>query len=133
MQIARFFFVAGSGLVLDIAVAWSAKNFLGLPIWLAASLGFGLGAITNYALHEFWTFYDPIRRPSVASAVRYGLALGVTLLTRIGAVIVLTELFGKVRPLVVLVAAAAVSFLVHYVISKHFVFFDRAKLQRQNI
>ena len=133
MQIARFFVVAGSGLVLDIAVAWTAKTFLNFPMWLAASLGFGLGAITNYALHELWTFYDPIRRPSVASAVRYGFALGVTLITRIGAVIALTELFGKVRPLVVLIAAAAVSFLVHYSISKHFVFSDCPKLRRTNL
>lgn len=122
IEAARFFAVAIAGLVLDLAVAWSAVRLLGLPLWLAAAVGFAVGAGVNYALHELWTFREGARRLSAGRALRYGAALAATLGSRVGTVAVLATLVGDAYPLPVLLAGAGVSFLVNYLISKHFIF-----------
>ena len=58
MEAARFLAVAVAGLILDLAVAWSAARYLGLPLWLAAALGFAVAAAMNYALHEALRLYE---------------------------------------------------------------------------
>ncbi len=127
MEVARFFAVAVVGLALDLAVAWSAAQLLGLPLWLAAAIGFAIAAIANYGLHELWTFRSAARRLSAARALRYSFALGITLAIRVSTVAALAAIFGDARALAVLVAGAGVSFCVHYLISKHFVFFMAPK------
>lgn len=127
MQVARFFAVAVIGLSLDLAVAWSAAQILGLPLWLATAIGFAIAAIVNYALHELWTFRSASRRLSAARALRYTFVLGITLGTRIGSVAALAAIFGDARALSVLTAGAGLSFCVHYLISKYFVFFYGAE------
>lgn len=127
MEALRFFAVAVAGLVLDLAVAWSAARFLGLPLWLAAALGFMVAAGLNYVLHELWTFRGGARRLSGGRALRYGLALAATLAARVLTVALLAALVGEAWPLPVLIAGAGVSFVVNYLISKHFVFRSEPK------
>jgi putative flippase GtrA len=122
MEAARFFAVAVAGLALDLGVAWFAARLMGLPLWLAATLGFIVAAVVNYALHELWTFRDGARRLSGGRALRYGAALAATLGARVATVAALAALVGNSHALPVLLAGAGVSFFVNYMISKHFVF-----------
>lgn len=122
MEGVRFFAVAVAGLILDLAVAWSAAHFLGLPLWLAAAIGFLVAAGMNYVLHELWTFQGGAQRLSGARALRYALALAATLAARVLTVAGLAVIVGEAWPLPVLIAGAGVSFVVNYLISKHFVF-----------
>ena len=125
----RFFAVSVAGLVLDLAVAWSAARLFGLPLWLAAATGFAVAAAMNYALHELWTFRAGARQLSAGRALRYGAALAATLAARVAAVALLAALWGDNRALPVLVAGAGVSFCVNYLISKFFVFRPPAELK----
>jgi len=122
MEAARFFAVAVGGLVLDLAIAWSAAHIFGLPLWLAAAVGFILAAGANYIMHELWTFREGARQVSSIRAFRYGLALALTLMTRVLVVAVLTAILGDRQALAILLAAALVSFCVTFAISKKFVF-----------
>lgn len=122
IQAARFFAVAIAGLALDLAVAWSAAILLGMPLWLATALGFAVAAGANYAAHELWTFRHGARQLSFARGTRYGAALAATLAARVATVAALTMLVEIAEVLPVLLAAAAVSFFINYLISKHFVF-----------
>ena len=88
----RFFAVSVAGLVLDLAVAWSAARLFGLPLWLAAATGFAVAAAMNYALHELWTFRAGARQLSAGRALRYGAALAATLAGRVAAVALLEPL-----------------------------------------
>lgn len=127
MEAARFLAVALIGLAVDIAVAWSASYYLGLPLWLAAAVGFVIAAALNYALHQLWTFRLGMQRPTAGRVLRYAIALCATLVTRIATVAALAGIFGDTYALPVLIAGAGVSFTVNYLLSKHFVFRPRDK------
>lgn len=127
MEAARFLAVAVIGLIIDLAVAWSAARFLGVPLWLAAGIGFVVAAALNYVLHELWTFRDGMQKLSAGRGARYAIALAVTLGVRIAVVALLVVIFGSAYTLPVLVAGAGVSFCVNYVLSKFFVFRPNAK------
>ena len=122
MEVARFFVVAMAGLALDLALAWSAAALLGLPLWLAAVLGFTVAAGANYAAHELWTFRTGLRRLSAGRALRYGVALTATLGARVAAVAALAARAPETPALAILGAGAGVSFCVNYLVSKHLVF-----------
>lgn len=129
MEPARFLIVAVIGLALDLTVAWSAARLLGLPLWLCAAIGFTVAAIANYVLHELWTFRSASRRLSVTRALRYGYALGITLATRVCSVAALVAMFGDGQALLVLIVGSGISFIAHYLISKHLVFFDNKSIK----
>lgn len=129
MEFARFFIVAVAGLALDLAVAWSAARFFGLPLWLSAATGFTVAAIANYTLHELWTFQSAMRRLSAARALRYCTALAMTLGTRVAIVAALAAILSDTLTLPVLIAGAGASFCINYLINKHFVFFNRTDLR----
>lgn len=122
MEMLRFFVVAVGGLVIDLAIAWSAAHFLGLPLWAAAGLGFVVAAALNYVLHELWTFREGEQELSAGRATRYGVALAATLAVRVATVALLAGLFGQGYALPILVAGAGVSFCANYLLSKYFVF-----------
>ncbi|KAA8606145.1 hypothetical protein AL036_15860 [Salipiger aestuarii] len=122
MEILRFFSVSVLGVVADLAIAWTAAQLFGLPLWLGATIGFTAAAAGNYALHERWTF----RRDAAGLSRRRGLqylAVSVaTLLTRLAVVIALERTLGGAWPLAILIAGAGVSFLVNFFLSKFLVF-----------
>lgn len=127
MEAARFLAVAVLGLIIDLAVAWSAARFLGMPLWLAAALGFVVAASLNYVLHELWTFRDGPQKLSTGRSARYAIALAATLGVRVAVVALLALMFGNAYALPVLVAGAGASFCVNYVLSKYFVFRPNSK------
>lgn len=122
-EILRFGLVAVAGLVLDIALSWSLAVLAGLPLTLAAAVGFCAAAAMNYLLHEFWTFRHGAPRPSLGRAMRYLGALGATLAVRLVAVALLARILGtEGRELAILLAATGLSFLANYLVSKFLVF-----------
>ena len=122
MEAVRFLTVAVAGLALDLAVSWSAARLLGLPLWLAAAVGFCVAATINYLLHELWTFRGGERRLSVGRFIHYAMTLTATLGTRVATVAVLVAIFGEGKALLVLVAGSCVSFGVNFMMIKFLVF-----------
>ena len=122
-ELIRFGIVAVVGLVVDIAVAWSLAKFIGLPLILAATAGFFCGAVTNYFLHELWTFQSGNRAISLARMGRYAAGLAAVLIVRLATVTGLEWLFPQGgMTLVILLSATALSFAFTYVLSLNFVF-----------
>lgn len=79
----RYFAVVLGGFVVDLVVAWTTHTFLGLPLIVAAALGFVVAMTLSYFAHEFWTFR---RAESAVSMVRFAKfvgAAGATLGTRL--------------------------------------------------
>ena len=130
MEATRFLAVAVGGLIVDLAVAWSAAHVLNMPLWLATVVGFAVAAALNYALHELWTFREGPRRLSTARALRYAVALVATLSARVATVATLAAYLSSAPALAVLIAGAGVSFCVNYLISKYFVFRPGGELEQ---
>lgn len=116
----RFGVVSVAGLAVDLTAAWSLAAFAALPLPLAGFIGFCLGALVNYLLHERWTFGT--RDASARNATLYGLALGVTLATRVGMIAAFEAILPSPSRLLVLVLATGVSFIVNYLLSRFLVF-----------
>ncbi|MGP3699502.1 GtrA family protein [Rhodobacter sp. NSM] len=131
-ELIRFGLVSVLGLGADIAVAWALAVLAGLSLPLAATCGFATGAALNYVLHHSWTFRASAPRASgrqrVAShaqrLLRYGLGLGLTLLARVATVALASRFLfvAEGQELPALLAGTAVSFIINYLTSKHFVF-----------
>jgi putative flippase GtrA len=122
-ELARFGMVTLLGLIVDLAVAIVLTRVAGLPLWLAAAVGFVSGAICNYIIHELWTFTHGARRLSNLRALRYILVVTVSFFARIGTVFLLQGLFSSENAeLPILICAVGVSFLLNYVSSRRWVF-----------
>ncbi|WP_370311652.1 GtrA family protein [Sagittula sp.] len=122
MEVVRFFGVSLLGVIFDIAVAYALASHTGIPLWIAAALGFIAAAGVNYMLHEIWTFREGARRLSRVRAMKYLGASVATLLTRIAVVAVLEGMLDGRYPLAILICGAGVSFFVNFALSKIFVF-----------
>lgn len=124
-ELARFLAVTVAGVVLDIAIAYALHELAGLPLWLAAAVGFTMAASANYVVHQLWSFQDGSRRLSLARAAKYGGVALATLLTRIAVVAWLASALDGGFTLLVLIAGAGVSFFVNFTLSKFAVFAER--------
>jgi len=116
----RFFAVTVLGVILDLAIAYALHQWAGVPLWLAAAMGFGIAAGVNYVIHQTWSF-----RTGPLSARRAALYAGVALLTlavRVAIVAALERALPGAWPLAILVAGAGGSFGVNFVLSKWIVF-----------
>lgn len=121
-ELLRFFTVTVLGVILDIALAYTLATQAGLPLWLAATIGFVTAASFNYVAHQFWSFRTGPRQLSAARALKYAGAAGATLLARIAVVAVLDAALGGEPALLILIAGAGVSFFVNFTLSKYVVF-----------
>ena len=119
-EFARFLAVVCGGLAVDMGVALGLAHVAGLSLWIAAGCGFVAGAATNYILHEMWTFRGGAARLSGLRAALYGGVLALTLGARMGTVALLSQVIDAALP--VLLAALAVSFGLHYTLSRSLVF-----------
>ena len=102
MEIMRFFGVSVLGLLLDIAIAFALATLLGLPLWMAAAIGFVIAASANYVLHEIWTFKQGSKALSRPRALKYLSTSFITLLARIGIVALLETTFRDQYALAIL-------------------------------
>lgn len=119
-EMIRFFAVTVLGVILDLAIAFALHAYVGVPLWLAAAIGFTLAASANYVIHQTWSFRSgPL---SLGRAALYALVALVTLAVRVGIVALLDRLVAGAWPLAILVAGAGGSFIVNFVLSKWVVF-----------
>ena len=121
-EVLRFFTVTVLGVVLDLAVAFALNRWAGMPLWLAAVVGFTLAANVNYVIHQTWSFRDGPRNLSLARGGLYALVALATLAVRVAVVAQLERLSEGRWPLAILVAGAGASFCVNFILSKRIVF-----------
>lgn len=121
MELIRFFGVSVVGVLIDLSIAYSLATFAGVPLWAAATLGFLVAALVNYATHEIWTFRQGNKTLSITRSLKYLMVSVITLLARIAVVFPLEQALSN-SPLLVLFCATGVSFFVNFALSKFFVF-----------
>ena len=121
-ELFRFFGVTVLGVVIDIAIAWALHTYAGVPLWLAACVGFVLAASSNYILHQTWSFQSGSRQLSLSRGAKYGGVALLTLLARVATVAALERTWEGGWPLLILIGGAGVSFFVNFTLSKLFVF-----------
>ena len=121
-ELIRFFAVTVLGVILDLAIAVGLHTLLGVPLWLAAAIGFTLAASTNYVIHQTWSFQSGPRNLSARRAWLYAVVALATLAVRVAIVALLDRLLPGAWPLAILVAGAGGSFCVNFVLSKWVVF-----------
>lgn len=124
-EFARFFAVTVLGLAIDLAIAFALNAGFGVPLWLAAAIGFILAAGANYAIHQTWSFRTGPRSLSARRAALYGGAALVTLAVRAGIVAALDRALADDLALPILICGAGGSFLVNFALSKFVVFAAR--------
>ena len=123
MQIIRFLFVSAVGVIVDIAIAYSAIIMLGAPIHIAATISFFVATFVNYVAHQKWTFRSGLENLSVKRIFQYAIVSVVTLSVRVTSILLLSLWSSDRYVIAILVAAAGVSFLVNYTLSR-FVFIN---------
>ncbi len=121
-ELLRFFVVTVLGVVIDLAIAFALHTSFGVPLWLAAAIGFALAASTNYVIHQTWSFQRGPRSLSARRAGLYALVALATLAVRVAIVALLDRALAGTYPLPILIAGAGGSFFVNFSLSKFVVF-----------
>ncbi|UYV16965.1 GtrA family protein [Porphyrobacter sp. ULC335] len=121
-ELLRFFIVTVMGVVIDLAIAFALHTGLGVPLWLAAAIGFTLAASANYVIHQTWSFQSGPRNLSARRAGLYALVALATLAVRVAIVVLLDRALAGAYPLAILIAGAGGSFFVNFALSKFVVF-----------
>lgn len=122
-EMLRFAVVLVAGLAVDLAVGFTLATLVGLPLALAAAVGFGAGALFNYVLHEFWTFGGADDGLSPVRAGLYVMSSLVSLGVRVAVVAALSPLaVDAAARLGVLVVAVGCSFVANYLLSRFVVY-----------
>ncbi|HSF13156.1 MAG TPA: GtrA family protein, partial [Erythrobacter sp.] len=117
-EFARFFAVTVLGLFIDLAIAFALHQWVGVPLWLAAAIGFTLAAAINYAIHQTWSFQNGPRGLSARRAALYGGTALATLAVRVAIVAVLDRMLPDSFALPILICGAGGSFCVNFALSK---------------
>lgn len=119
-ELLRFFAVTVLGVLIDLAIAFALHTGLGVPLWIAAAIGFTLAASANYVIHQTWSFRSgPL---SLKRAGAYALVALATLAVRVGIVAQLDRVLAGDYPLAILICGAGGSFVLNFVLSKWVVF-----------
>ena len=121
-ELLRFLTVSVLGVVIDLAIAFGLHTGLGVPLWLAAAIGFTLAASANYVIHQTWSFQTGPRTLSARRAGLYALVALATLAVRVAIVALLDRALAGAYPLAILIAGAGGSFFVNFALSKFVVF-----------
>ena len=121
-ELIRFFAATVLGVILDLTIAFALHTWAGVPLWLAAAVGFTLAASVNYVIHQTWSFRDGPRDLSARRAGLYAAVALATLAVRVAIVALLDRTFGGTYPLPILIAGAGGSFFVNFALSKFVVF-----------
>ncbi|QGX97209.1 GtrA family protein [Roseovarius faecimaris] len=120
-QYTLFFFVSLMGLCIDVAIAWLVHTMAGVALPLAALIGFSVAAAFNYVQHARWTFSGSRRslRGFTAYLALQTVAAGLRI-----ALVAWFELVPALAPypLITLIAATAVTFLVNFALSLTLIF-----------
>ncbi len=124
--LARFFTTACLGLIIDLGIATALILTFAFSDPLAATVGLFAGMIFNYFMHLLWTFQHRNRKASLKHFLQFSAGVGITLLVRIGFLQFLDHYGAQsvLHPTTRLAIAAAVSFVLSYLICNRFIFFD---------
>ena len=110
----RYTFAVGIGLAIDLTIAMALHRLAGVPLVVAAGLGFACGLVSNYLLFELWVF--AARRIGWARFGKVVLAAQAALAVRLGAVWLLDR--AGAPPLLTLIAGAGLSFVVNFALAR---------------
>jgi putative flippase GtrA len=121
-ELIRFFAVTVLGVILDLAIAFALHTWAGVPLWLAAAIGFTLAAGVNYVIHQTWSFRSGPRDLSARRAGLYALVALATLAVRVAIVALLDRVLADDLALPILICGAGGSFFVNFALSKFVVF-----------
>ncbi|NJC08581.1 GtrA family protein [Polymorphobacter fuscus] len=118
-QFVRFGIVGVANTAVCLAVVWTAQGVLGVPVWLAGALGYGVAMVQSYLVNRNWTFAGGGTLPVGSQVVRFILVNIVMGTIFSVSTDLLAPQFG-VRPasLIVIVPLTVLSFLA----TKFFVF-----------
>ena len=127
-QTARYGAVIALGFGIDFAITLTLARLVGLPLMLAAVIGFLTALSLNYILFEFWVFQGREQAFSARRLSQTVLAAGVALSVRVAVIWLVARLLGDSLPDVVatVILAAGASVLVNYLILR--VVFARSQL-----
>ena len=126
-EFARFGAITVLGLGIDLLTGLTLATHFGVPLPIAAVVGFLAAASVNYVLHELWTFRRAARRLSFRRGGLYLATLCLTLGARVGAVLAVEHAFPDAagHKLATLLLATGISFIVNYGLSRYLVFTAR--------
>ena len=126
-EFARFGAITVLGLAIDLLTGLTLARHFGVPLAIAAVLGFAAAASMNYVLHELWTFRRGARRLSFRRGGLYLATLCLTLGARIGTVLAVQRALPAAaeNKLATLLFATGISFVVNYGLSRYLVFSAR--------
>jgi putative flippase GtrA len=118
-QFLRFGIVGVANTATCLAVVWTSQGAMGLPVWLASALGYGVAMVQSYLVNRSWTFAGGGALPVGPQVVRFVL-VNIVMGTIFATATNLLAPHVGVRPasLIVLVPLTVMSFLA----TRHFVF-----------
>ncbi|MEM0986715.1 MAG: GtrA family protein [Pseudomonadota bacterium] len=123
----RYAIAVGCAAAIDLAAAWLAASWLGLPLAHSAGLGVILGGIAAYFLLEFWAFKRPA---SAFSFKRLGSLLVVVLVTlvlRASIVAALAAVFPSDHAVLpILCVAFGITFTINFLVNRFLIFARQA-------
>ena len=121
----RYPVVILGGFAIDLSIAWISHEVFGIDLVAAAALGFVVAMAMSYFAHEFWTFRRASSAVSGRRFIKFVLASGATLATRL-ALVWLTGLltFLPGDALVRLLLAYGGSMVVGFAVNRGVVFTD---------
>ena len=124
MRIGKFALVGGSGVMVNTLVLWLLTEIFGIFYVLSAVAGVETSLVTNFIIHERWTFTDGREGHALFRFGKYNL----TSLTGMGINIIVLYMLTSVIGIYYLVSnliAACSAFLFNYFISAKWVWHTR--------
>jgi putative flippase GtrA len=123
----RFLVVSAAAFCVDLVLALATFKLLGVPVWVAAAIAYGVVASAFYFVHEHWTFAHPASRNSARRLVQTVVSACISLGGRIGLIRLLEvwhepHLLGAAGYIWV---GAIVSLVINYGLSRFWVFARR--------
>jgi putative flippase GtrA len=127
----RYLAVVLAGFVIDLTIAWAIHEFLNVTLVLAAAIGFVVAMTLSYFAHEFWTFERPASAVSANRFVKFVMAAGATLATRLALVWATGFLVGLPGgALARLLLAYGGSLIVGFLVNRGAVFTDDGEISK---
>lgn len=117
-QAARYICVIVIGLSLDLSLTLAVAQVGGLPLPVAAAIGFVTALALNYVLFEFWVFRDQTAAVSKVRLTQTATAACLALAVRVGVVWAVARLIDQSAPgmLVTMLLGVGASFVINFLL-----------------
>jgi dolichol-phosphate mannosyltransferase len=94
----KFGLVGASGVLVNLAALWCAREILGLPLWVAAAVAVEAAILSNFVLNDQWTFRDPRRdrgrAPWPVRLLRFNAICTLGAVINVGVLLLLSQVLG---------------------------------------